>query len=559
MKVDIGFFTETKIVNEYYTKDCCDYAVFATHAPSRFQGGVALFYRYDNPQFSVEGIQSYGPNVIACTLVSGTKRWSLIGAYIAPSETNGSTLEHVDHAIRNHDNHPLILLGDLNVDFHTTSISPHPRDEEIIMDLSFYDLHDVANSFLHPRGTWTWSQHRQGAFLRSTTDYILTDTPRYFVRWNIKIPRGYHSNHRCVVAEIRLAPQREHFHYLRFRRRCPLVLERPITKADHLFESLNAFRSSPESKTQRDRSWIAPDTWKVIDRRATLRRAMEFSTVLPRPLTADQFRDYEQEMKSLHREIQRLLRRDRRKRAERVSTEIQSHLAAGRTRDAYSLLATWYKHRGGRLSRPTLHDLNRVSAEYKKLFASKSSCGDDIPVHISPFPVNDAIPDECEIIQALKRLRKRTAPGPSGMRVEDLLRWRDEEPQAWTIVLCLVSTAFTDGLIPQSFSWGILVLLPKSTPGEHRGIALLEVLWKLCAMIIHLHLTQAVEFHNDIHGFCPHHGTGTATLEAKLLMQLCYSKGLPLYQVFLDLTKAYDSLDHSCTLLKLTSIALTIL
>ncbi len=39
-----------------------------------------------------------------------------------------------------------------------------------------------------------------------------------------------------------------------------------------------------------------------------------------------------------------------------------------------------------------------------------------------------------------------------------------------------------------------------------------------------------------------------ALLEAKLQMQLASYLCQPLYQIFLDLTKAYDTLDHDCKL-----------
>ena len=55
--------------------------------------------------------------------------------------------------------------------------------------------------------------------------------------------------------------------------------------------------------------------------------------------------------------------------------------------------------------------------------------------------------------------------------------------------------------IPVAFANGILVLIPKSEPGKLRGIALLEVIYKLCLTIIHLRLQDGIEFHPGIHGF----------------------------------------------------------
>ena len=54
--------------------------------------------------------------------------------------------------------------------------------------------------------------------------------------------------------------------------------------------------------------------------------------------------------------------------------------------------------------------------------------------------------------------------------------------------------------------------------------------------------------HDALHGFREGRGTGTATLEAKLLHQLAAMREEVLYVIFLDLTKAYDALDRSRSL-----------
>jgi hypothetical protein len=54
--------------------------------------------------------------------------------------------------------------------------------------------------------------------------------------------------------------------------------------------------------------------------------------------------------------------------------------------------------------------------------------------------------------------------------------------------------------------------------------------------------------HDSIHRFRKCRGTGTATVEAKLAMQLARQLGKPYFMVFLDLKKAYDTLDRKRTL-----------
>ena len=65
---------------------------------------------------------------------------------------------------------------------------------------------------------------------------------------------------------------------------------------------------------------------------------------------------------------------------------------------------------------------------------------------------------------------------------------------------------------------------------------------------IHLRLTTAITYHDALHGFREGRGTGTATLEAKLLQQLAAMREEVLYVIFLYLNKAYDALDRSRSL-----------
>ena len=70
-------------------------------------------------------------------------------------------------------------------------------------------------------------------------------------------------------------------------------------------------------------------------------------------------------------------------------------------------------------------------------------------------------------------------------------------------------------------------------------------MWKVVAAILNRRLTASITFHNFLHGFRTCHGTGTTTLEAKLLQQLESLREEVLYVIFLDLHKAYDAMDRS--------------
>ena len=65
-------------------------------------------------------------------------------------------------------------------------------------------------------------------------------------------------------------------------------------------------------------------------------------------------------------------------------------------------------------------------------------------------------------------------------------------------------------------TWQTVVLIPKGK-NEYRVIGLVEVMWKVLAVILHRRLTTAITYHDFLHCFLAGRGTGTATLEAKLL------------------------------------------
>ena len=89
----------------------------------------------------------------------------------------------------------------------------------------------------------------------------------------------------------------------------------------------------------------------------------------------------------------------------------------------------------------------------------------------------------------------------------------------------------------------MVVLILKGNK-NYRGIDLVEVMWKAVAAILNHRLTASITFHNSLHGFRAGHGTGTATLEAKLFQQIVALREEVLYVILLDLYNAYGALDR---------------
>ena len=186
MGFDFGFLTETKIENENYARLVGDYRVYGSHA-SNHQGGVALFWKEDNDRYAIESVRGHGPNVVSFQLVTGKRRWKVVGLYIPPSETDGATLrgagEHRD--LRNS--------------------GRSVRDTEIATVLANHGLDDMGRHFLQRtkhRRRWTWKQRREGQSVRGRCDAIMGTDRRHFTKLRILNPPGYDSDHLLITAEI---------------------------------------------------------------------------------------------------------------------------------------------------------------------------------------------------------------------------------------------------------------------------------------------------------------------------------------------------------------------
>ena len=87
-----------------------------------------------------------------------------------------------------------------------------------------------------------------------------------------------------------------------------------------------------------------------------------------------------------------------------------------------------------------------------------------------------------------------------------------------------------------------VVLIPKGK-WDFQEIGIVEVLWKAVASLINRRLMEAITYHDAFNRFWVGWGTGTIALEAKLIQQLTSMREAVLFEVFLDIQKAYDALE----------------
>ena len=89
--VGCAILSEMKITDDRYTRMMSGYKVLSTKAPSKHKGGIALLWHPDHEGFEVEAARVVTPNLITFQLVTGDKRYYVMGIYIPPTMRGGET------------------------------------------------------------------------------------------------------------------------------------------------------------------------------------------------------------------------------------------------------------------------------------------------------------------------------------------------------------------------------------------------------------------------------------------------------------------------------------
>jgi hypothetical protein len=116
----------------------------------------------------------------------------------------------------------------------------------------------------------------------------------------------------------------------------------------------------------------------------------------------------------------------------------------------------------------------------------------------------------------------------------------------WRLFVALLQMVWERGSVPTQMTWMITILLPKGG-GDYCGIGLLNPIWKVVEKVMVARLS-VIELHDCLHSRLLHRGTGTAIMEVKMQQQLAWVDQASLYQIYLDLRKAYDTLDRGLCL-----------
>ena len=272
----------------------------------------------------------------------------------------------------------------------------------------------------------------------------------------------------------------------------------------------------------------------------------------------------EQSLKEAKSSLQRKIRQIKNQWWSTISTNIQKAYNRKDSKTLYQLISKAFgpqsssvvpvKSRDG----STLHKdpesiMTRWTEHFTDLFYNPSDINDDI---INNLPQKDIIhemmdhPSLDEIQKTIKEINTGKAPGLDGIPIEILLHGGDKLSSE---IHHLISDIWRGGPVPQDWVDAILISLfkgkgLKSVCGDYRGISLLEAVGKVFAKLLLNRLTKWIcptVIPESQCGFRAGRGTMDMIFSVRQLQEKCIEHQVALYQVFVDLTKAFDTVNRS--------------
>ena len=238
---------------------------------------------------------------------------------------------------------------------------------------------------------------------------------------------------------------------------------------------------------------------------------------------------------------------------------------------------------GGRLLRDKGRIRERWVRFFRSLLNSKSDMLDpDIPKRLPQQPVASTLriePTEEEIATAMKAMANEKAVGPDGFPAELLKLGLQQDRTVLLKFHRLTTLIWREDKVPQQWKDAVITVHHKKSVktecGNYRGISLLSHAGKVLLKVAARRLSAYCEakgllpeedqcyceakglLPEEQCGFRPNRSTTNMMFVVRRLQELGWKAGVPLFMCFIDLQKAYDTVDRTLLWQVLTRIGVS--
>ena len=197
--------------------------------------------------------------------------------------------------------------------------------------------------------------------------------------------------------------------------------------------------------------------------------------------------------------------------------------------------------------------LDRWAEHFKGVLNQDSEFDMTVLEEIPQWDLNqslDSPPTLKEVSDSIEQLTSGKSPGEDGIPPEI---FKHGGPAIAEQVLKVFKKIWEEAEVVQDFRDAIIVHLYKNKGDRnccdnHRGIALLSIAGKVLARLMLNRLIKHIEKIGLIPesqcGFRPNRGTSDMTFALRQLQEKCSLQGVDLYLLFIDLTKAFDTVNR---------------
>jgi len=261
--------------------------------------------------------------------------------------------------------------------------------------------------------------------------------------------------------------------------------------------------------------------------------------------------------------LQRELRTMKNQWWKNISKEVQTASDCNDSRQLHSLLRTAFGPKssstaplksadGNVIFKDPVGISNRWSEHFTNLFYNPSVVDFEVIDNLRQVDLKhnmDDVPTLEEVNKSIMSINKGKAPGFDGLPAELLAYGGVNVAKA---IHKFIKQSWEGTPIPQDWIDGILVSIfkgkgLKSVCDNYRGITLLESVGKVLARLLLNRLLDNICPHaipESQCGFRSGRGTNDMIFSVRQLQEKCIEQHMPLYQVFVDLTKAFDTVNR---------------